>query len=402
MTMRSEKWMNRWWVVVGTMLIIPCIGAVYAWSIYRQPLAVLLGERQGIPPDSLVAPLNFVFSLVILFFAAGTIPGGMIQDRIGPKKVTIVGGAMLGLGLILSSFATDILHLYLFYGVISGLGIGFAYITPLATCNKWFPDKRGAISGIAVAGMGLGTMVFGPIGQYLIENIGALMTMRVLGVVFFILVAIGAQWMVLPPEGYKPTGWEPSHAQKNAVHYSPKQMMKTFAFYKIWFAFMVGTASGLMMIGIASPVGQEIAGLSVAEAAGIVGLLGFFNGGGRVFWGTVSDKLGRTRTVALYSVITATTMLTFNFINTSVPFAISLFIVTACFGGYMAVFPSLTADFFGTKHYGANYGIVYLAYGFGAPLGGWIGSAFDLSTAFTIASGCAFVAFLLMVTTRKE
>ena len=276
--MAEEKIMNRWLVVAGTMLIVPSIGAVYAWSIYRQPLAEILAAYQGVTPESLTAPLNFVFSLIILFFAAGAIPGGMIQDKIGPKKVTIIGGIMLGTGLILSSFATSVLHLYLFYGIISGIGIGFAYITPLATCNKWFPDKRGAISGVAVAGMGLGTIVFSPIGQMLIENIGPLYAMRILGVVFIVLVTIGAQWMVLPPEGYKPAGWEPGEKQKNAVHFTQKEMISTAAFYRIWISFMVGTASGLMMIGIASPVGQEIAGLSVAEAAGIVGMLGWRRG----------------------------------------------------------------------------------------------------------------------------
>lgn len=399
--MAGNKIMNRWFVVLGTMMIIPSVGAVYAWSIYRQPLAELLAARNGVSPESLTAPLNFVFSLIILFFAAGAIPGGMIQDRIGPKKVTVIGGALLGAGLILSSFATSVLHLYIFYGVISGIGIGFAYITPLATCNKWFPDKRGAISGVAVAGMGLGTMVFSPIGQALITNLGPFITMRILGVVFFALVTVGAQWMIPPPEGYKPAGWEPSASQKAAVHFTQREMMSTPSFYKMWIAFMLGTASGLKMIGMASPVGQQLAGMSAAEAAVIVGLLGLFNGGGRIFWGSVSDKLGRTRTIALFSMITALTMFSLNFISTPVPFAIALFTITACFGGFMAVFPSLTADFYGTKFYGGNYGLVYLAYGFGAPLGGWIGSAFPLKTAFNVAAACALLAFLIMLSTKR-
>ena len=132
-----------------------------------------------------------------------------------------------------------------------------------------------------------------------------------------------------------------------------------------------------------------------------MGLLGFFNGGGRIFWGIVSDKLGRTRTIAVYSLITAVAMITFNFISSAVPFAIAIFTVTACFGGFMAVFPSLTADFYGTRNYGGNYGIIYLAYGFGAPLGAWIGSAFPLSLAFNIAAGCALLAFVLMLTTKR-
>jgi MFS transporter, OFA family, oxalate/formate antiporter len=176
--------------------------------------------------------------------------------------------------------------------------------------------------------MGLGTMVFSPIDQILITNLGPFMTMRIPGVVFFILVTIGAQWMIPPPEGLKPAGWEPSAAQKAAVHFTQREMISTPSFYKMWIAFMLGTASGLKMIGMASPVGQQVAGLSAAEAAAIVGLLGLFNDGRRIFWGSVSDKLGRTKTIALFSMITAATMFSLNFISTPVPFAIALFTIT--------------------------------------------------------------------------
>ena len=399
--MKQDKLMNRWLVVLGTLMIIPSCGAVYAWSIYRDPLAQILSGHMGVSADSLTSSLNFVFSLVIVFFAIGALPGGMLQDRIGPKKVAIAGGALLGLGLILSSFATHVTFLYVFYGMVSGLGIGFAYMVPLATCNKWFPDKRGLISGVGVAGMGLGTIIFTPIGQALISSVGPLVTMRILGVVFFLLVVIGAQWMVVPPVGFKPVGWEPNATQKTIVNFSQKEMMRTAAFPKLWITFMFGCAAGLMMIGQASPIGQQLAGLSIAEAAAIVGVLGIFNGIGRIFWGSVSDRLGRMNTIALVSGLTGVAMLSFNLVSSPVPFVILISLVTLCFGGYMALFPAVTADYFGMKFYGGNYGIIYLGWGAAAIVGGWIGTAFSLQTSFYLAASLSGICVLLALLTKK-
>jgi MFS transporter, OFA family, oxalate/formate antiporter len=398
--MSEQKVMNRWLVVAGTLMIIPSCGAVYAWSIFIKPLAQILSGHTGISPESLNAPLSFVFSLVILFFALGALPGGMIQDRIGPKKVTIAGGILLGLGLILSSFATDVTYLYLFYGVIGGTGIGFAYITPLATCSKWFPDKRGLIMGVGVAGMGLGTIVFTPIGQMLIENVGPLMALRILGVIYFILVIIGAQFMVLPPAGYRPANWILPATHRPEVNFTQREMLRSPSFAKIWIIFLLGCTSGLMMIGLASPIAQEIAGMSAAQAAVIVSMLGIFNGGGRVLWGGLSDKLGRMNTIAIFSAITAMAMISLNFFTGTIAFALAIFTVTMCFGGYLAVLPSTTADFFGTKYYGGNYGIVYIGYGVAAPLGAWVGTAFPLQISFIIAALLAFAAFGLALFTK--
>ncbi|MFH5882626.1 L-lactate MFS transporter [Liberiplasma polymorphum] len=399
--MKNDKIMNRWLAVLGTLMIIPSCGAVYAWSIYRDPLAQILSEHMAVTADSLTPSLNFVFSLVIVFFAIGALPGGMLQDKIGPKKVAIAGGALLCLGMIFSSFATNVTWLYIFYGIVSGLGIGFAYMVPLATCNKWFPDKRGLISGVGVAGMGLGTIIFTPIGQALISNVGPLVTMRILGVVFFLLVTIGAQWMVVPPLGYKPSGWQPNELQKNVVNYTQKEMMRTAAFPKIWIIFMLGCAAGLMMIGQASPIGQQLAGLTVVEAAAIVGVLGIFNGLGRIFWGFASDKLGRMNTIAVVSGITGIAMLSFSIISSAVPFAIAISIVTLCFGGYMALFPAVTADFYGVKYYGGNYGIIYLGWGAAAIVGGWIGTAFSFQTSFYLAAALSGICVLLSLLTKK-
>ena len=201
--------MNRWLSLLGALLVIPCLGAVYSWSIYQGPLQEFFAARMGVQPDSLQMPISMVFSVVILVFAVSAYFGGKLQDGIGPQKVTVAGGVLLGLGLILSSRATSVMHLYLFYGLISGTGLGFAYITPLATCNKWFPDKKGLISGVVVAGMGLGSLVFTPVGRAMVLSRGVMDTWLALGFVFMGLVCTGSLFLKLPPAGYRPPGWNP-------------------------------------------------------------------------------------------------------------------------------------------------------------------------------------------------
>lgn len=225
--------------------------------------------------------------------------------------------------------------------------------------------------------------------------------MRILGVAFFLLVTIGAQWMVVPPDGYKPAGWELLATQKKAVNYTQSEMFRTGSFIKLWITFMLACSAGLMLIGQASPIGQKVAGLTPVAAASLVGLLGIFNGLGRLLWGAISDKLGRMNTIATVSAITAVAMYSLNFVSTAMPFSIAIAIVTLCFGGYMALFPAVTADFYGTKHYGGNYGIVYLAWGTAAIVGGWIGTAFELQTAFVFAAVLSAICVAIALTTKR-
>lgn len=395
-----EKIRNRWLCLIGALLVIPCLGAVYAWSIYQIPLQELYGERMDLPPETLSTMINMVFSVVILILSIATIFGGMLQDRIGPQKVTILGGLLLGLGLILASRAATILQVYLFYGLVGGTGLGFAYIPPLATCNKWFPDKKGLISGIVVAGMGLGSLVFTPIGQELVSRYGVLTTWFALGIVFFIMISAGAFFLKPPPVGYRPPGWtEITVKNRRLANFSQREMLATPTFYSLWVMFLIGSAAGLMIIGLASPIGSELAGITAAQAAVIISLLGIFNGLGRVLWGTVSDKIGRLRTLFILLATTAITLFSFLLISTLVPFFIAMATVTLCFGGFLSVFPAATAEFYGTQNLGGNYGLIFVSYGVGAPVGMYLGSALSLNIAFiSSAILCLGAAGLALIT----
>ncbi|HWQ71827.1 MAG TPA: OFA family MFS transporter [Desulfitobacteriaceae bacterium] len=395
----SEKVMNRWFVVIGALLIQVALGAVYIWSVFKAPLI----EKFGWEP----AATSLTYSITILMFAIGTIIFGKIQDKIGPKKVASIGGILLAIGLILSSFTTSVTWLYISFGVIGGLGIGAGYVCPLATCVKWFPDKKGLITGLAVAGFGAGALVFTPIAKSFITSVGILTTFTYLGIIFGICVIVGAQFLKNPPPGYKPAGWNPPEPVSGGTKavgadYSTSQMMKTPQFYLIWVSYLFGAAAGLMIIGQALPIATA-QGLNAALAVSAVMIVSVFNSLGRILWGTISDKFGRIRTLMLIFVICGITMICLKlFVGTMILVGVSL--VGFCFGGFLALYPSLTADFFGTKFLGMNYGTVFLSYGIAGVAGPML---YDLmkspvagqlsSTPFVISGILCFISLILIV-----
>jgi OFA family oxalate/formate antiporter-like MFS transporter len=361
--MSNGKTFNRWWIVLGAILIQLCLGAIYAWSVFRIPLQKIL----TITPTQASLP----FSFVLIFFALATIIGGRWQDKAGPRVVAIAGGILLGLGMILASFAKSLAAIIVFYGIVSGIGIGFAYVCPISSGVKWFPDKRGLITGLSVAGFGAGALIVGPLARALIDSAGVFNTFRILGIIFLVLVFIGALILRNPPVGYKPEGWNPPVTTTTSrVDYSPGQMLSTGQFYLIWLIYFFGCATGLMIIGQTSPIGQELAKLSGKTAAIAVSVLAIFNALGRIFWGKVSDAFGRLRTLFLIFLICGIAVLLYNLIAVLHPYYwIGISLVGLCFGGYLAIFPAVTADFYGTKNVGVNYGFVFTAYGMGGLLG---------------------------------
>jgi OFA family oxalate/formate antiporter-like MFS transporter len=366
--MAGEKTFNRWLIVVGAILIQLCLGGIYIWSVFRKPLEMASGEGGlGLTPSQATLP----FSLVLIFFAIATIIGGRWQDRAGPRLVSTVGGVLLGAGMLLSAFGKSYPALAIGYGVIGGIGIGFTYVCPVATGIKWFPDKRGLITGLSVAGFGAGALILAPVARALIDSIGIFSTLATLGAIFLVVVVAASQLLRNPPEGYAPEGWTPSpKSQATKESFSTGQMLRSPQFYSIWIMYFFGCLAGLMIIGQTSPIGQELAGYSAATAALAVMLLSIFNGAGRIFWGRVSDALGRMKTLFVMFLLCGIAMLLYNVIPAFPPFYwIGVAIVGACFGGYLALFPAVTADFFGTKNIGANYGFVFMAYGVGGLLG---------------------------------
>ena len=359
--MVEEKTPNRWIMVVAAVVMQLCLGILYAYSVVRGPLTKELGYT--------VKQTGYPLMASFFFFAVGMIVAGRWQDKAGPRKVALVGGVLLALGAaVAGAMYKDLTWLVIGYGVLGGLGVGFAYVTPIATCIKWFPDKRGTITGLAVFGFGAGTLIFGPLLSKLIASSGIANTFYVVAVIMLVFVCGSGAIFQVPPAGWKPEGWNPPAptpgAQVIKTNYLPSEIIKTGSFWVLWLIYFIGAAAGLMIIGQAVPIGVEVAKLDKAVAAGGLGIMALLNGLGRLFWGGVSDKLGRTKTViTCFVVYILAFVLVLPTSSTFLTWLVGICAVGFAYGGYLALMPSLTADYFGTKSLGANYGYLFTAWG---------------------------------------
>jgi len=385
--MAGEKTFNRWLVVVGAMLIQVSLGAVYIYSVFKPSLIAKF-------PTWSATDLALPSQLILAFFAMGVIFAGKIQDKIGPRIVATVGGAMLGAGLIIASFATDLTMFTIAFSVIGGLGIGTAYVCPIATCVKWFPDKRGMITGLAVAGFGAGALVFTPIAKAFIASSGIMATFMYLGIIFLVAVVLGAQLMILPPAGYKPAGWNPPAApapgagKVSGGDFTTMEMLKTPQFYLLWITYFAGCMAGLMIIMNITNMWQSPSMIDLAKAMPTVSkdafktvadqgalavmIVAILNAAGRLVWGQVSDIIGRKTTLIILFAYAGVIMLLLNTFTSYTMFLVGVCSVGFCFGGFLGLYPAVTADYFGTKNVGANYGFMFAAFGAGGLLGPWL------------------------------
>jgi OFA family oxalate/formate antiporter-like MFS transporter len=361
----EENLGNRWRFVVAALVMQLCLGVLYSWSVFRGPLENLHGWSK----ETSIAP----FTTSLLCFTIAMVIAGFWQDKKGPRLVGSVGGLLLGSGCLLASLIGETsTGLIVSYGVLGGLGVGFAYVTPIATCVKWFPDKRGMIVGLAVMGFGAGSLIFAPLLEALIGSDPALYastiprTFTIMAVVFYVFVIGAAQVYRVPPAGWKPAGWEPPAAAAGAKEeFSPGEMLSTWQFYVLWLIYALGTSVGFVAIGQASPLIREIAAGAAAFSGGTaLGVMSFFNGIGRLSWGSLSDKIGRNATtVAMYAVYLIACLFLLRTATGFWPVLAGLCMVGFSFGGYLALLPSFTADYYGAKNVGANYGIMFTAYG---------------------------------------
>ncbi|MFZ0816214.1 MAG: OFA family MFS transporter [Candidatus Sulfotelmatobacter sp.] len=362
--MAEQRLPNRWGIAVAAVVMQICLGAVYGWSVFKIPL--MRAEHWS----ETAVQLNF--TLAIFFLGVGTIVGGLWQDRKGPRLVSTVAGVVYGIGYILAGvFASNhsLNGLYFAYGVLTGLGMGMGYICPVATLVKWFPERRGLMTGVAVCGYGAGALVMSPIAARLIIAHSVSYTFVVLGVVYLILVTASAQFYANPPQGWKPAGWVPSSAVAKAAtsyEYTVKEALGTWQFWMLWAMLFLNVSAGIMIISQASPMAQQLVGMSAISAASMVGLISIFNGLGRVFWAWVSDYLGRSRVYFLLYLIQVILFFSLPGIHNLTLFSIAFAIIGLCYGGGFGTMPSFTADFFGAKFMGGIYGIILLAWGAGA------------------------------------
>ncbi|MCG8538409.1 MAG: OFA family MFS transporter [Clostridia bacterium] len=393
----SQTKPNRWIILAASIIINLCIGSAYAWSVFQTPLINIFGWSTA--QTSLAFTLNLALLPIAMIFA------GRIQDQKGPKVVALVGGLIFGLGIILTGFTSSLTILYLTYGVLGGIGIGTVYACTVANTVKWFPDKRGLAGGLTAAGFGSGAVVFAPLAVSFINNYGVLTSFKILGSIFMVGICICSLLLKSPAQDWKLEGWEPKTNTSSAVNKdkTAKEMIRSSNFYILWGMYTIGCISGLMIIAHASPIGQEVIGLTPEVAAAAVSFLGLSNTIGRIFWGAISDKIGRYNTLIAMYIVSASLLIVLSNAGNFLMFLVGICGIALSFGGFLGIFPSITADNFGAKNLGINYGVLFTAFGVAAVLGPRIAalvkqsSGGDYTRAFIIASVMNIAGIILTV-----
>jgi len=373
---------GRWFLVIAGLVIMLCLGAIYAYSV----IAVFLRRVFESPPPEgyglkvTSTEMQIPFIVFLLVFSLTMPLMGRYIERYGPKKVAILGAIFVGSGWISASFANSPWILALLYGVLGGLGVGIAYNCPIVTSTKWFPDRRGLAVGLTILGFGFSAALIGPLTDILVANFGVFVTLQIFGVTFLILMVLSALLLRFPPEGWKPEGWKPpkrNTARAATRDLTWREMVKTRLFYALWICYTLGTLAGLMAIGISKQVGLEVAansGMSEVEVSALLTNLmipfAFCNGFGRPIFGWMTDKLTPRRTAIIsFTLIISASILIFANRSSITAYIIAFAILWLNLGGWLAIAPAATAYFFGTKDYARNYGLIFTAYGVGAIIG---------------------------------
>jgi len=421
---------NRWLVVAGAVLIQLALGAIYAWSVFTQQLTAPDGSYRFSASEA-----AWIFSAGLATFAVVMVLAGRWQARLGPRLLAVLSGITLGAGYVLGGFfGTTFWAQLLFIGIVGGAGIGLGYVVPIAVGVRWFPDRKGMVTGLAVAGFGFGATIWvqlagswfgGLLNTSSVFGLPGVQSVFVIyGIAFAALVLAGSVVMVNPPEGYAPAGWTPpppgTTGHGGAVNFAARDMLHTPQFYALWLVFMVSALAGLMVIYCIKLFGIDALQYhGVANAGAVAGTAmawyAIFNGVGRIAWGSVSDRIGRRPAIMLMTALQGAVMLATYHVFITAGHELG-FILAACligfnFGGNFALFPAATADFFGNRNLGANYGWVFTSYGVaglaGPPLAGYFkdlagGSTYPIAwmAPFIIAGVACLLGTLVIALTR--
>jgi len=375
----AMKVANRWGIVVAAIVMQLALGAVYAWSVFVVPL-----EKANAADKWSDTQVTLTFTIAIAVLGIGAAIGGFWLDRVGPRIVGTTAAICYGLGVFLAGFSTHSLPLmYLSYGVLGGLGMGLGYIVPVATLVKWFPDRRGLVTGLAVCGFGGGAVLTAPIASSLITSQGVGTTFIILGIVYLVMVLVAAQFYRNPPAGYVPAGWTPSAkqtAQRAARDFTPSQALSRGQWYVLWAILALNVTAGIAIISQAKPLALDALGVplttkdvaSLALATTFVSLIGVFNASGRFLWAWLSDLIGRRQVfMSMFALQIVLFVLLAIVLNAhSYALLITLgFIVALCYGGGFGTMPAFAADYFGPKKAGSIYGVMLTAWSAGGVLG---------------------------------
>ncbi len=393
---------GRWLLAGAAVLVQLALGAVYAWSIFVNPFIDQMGWSRT------ETSLPFIVTIGVLF--VGTLVGGRIQDRIGPRPVVLAGGIIYSVGVMLASLVQTPDQLWLLiltYGVIAGLGLGAGYIVPIAMLVKWFPDKRGLITGVAVAGFGAGALVTAPVANRLLVADDVSQVFLPLGLSYLVATVVGGAMFRNPPAGYQVPGFDGSAARVAGTgeSYTLGEALRTPQWYVLTAILALNVTAGIALISQAAPAAVEVAGMSASGAAGVVGALAVFNGAGRVVWGWASDFIGR---MPAFFAIFALQVLCFGLLPSASPvpmFVVLGALVYLCYGGGFGTMPATAADFFGPKNAGGIYGAMIVGWSIGGVVGPLVIAAIADATGgfavpFYIIAAMVLGAALLPATTK--
>ncbi|SOC02710.1 OFA family oxalate/formate antiporter-like MFS transporter [Ureibacillus xyleni] len=399
---------NRWLIALSAIAIHLSIGGAYAYSVYKLPIVTEMGWSET------NVTVAFTIMMGLAGFAAALF--GSLVEKLGPRKSAMVAAVLFGAGQAGAGVAIlmDSVVLYwLTYGLLSGLGMGIGYIAPVSTLVKWFPDRRGLATGMAVLGFGSGALITAPVAANLMEGVGISTTYFILGASYFVLMILGASYIAPPVQGYMPEGMKnaatagKTKVKQDLAQMTAREAVKTKYFWMLWSMHLVNVTAGIMMISVASPMAQEIVGLSVAGAAAMVGLMGMFNGGGRLIWAAVSDYIGRPNIFVIFFVIQVITFAVLPFTTNVLLFQVFIFLVVSCYGGGFSNLPAYASDLFGTKQLGVIHGYLLTTWSLGGIFGPILVNTVKNMTnsyipVFYIFTGLIAVSLLISLLLRSE
>ncbi|ALS75709.1 MFS transporter [Planococcus rifietoensis] len=404
--MKTNK--NRWLIALSAIAIQLSIGAAYAYSVYTKPIS----ETMGWSPTE----ITYAFTIMMALGGISAAFFGGFVEKNGPRKSAMVAAFLFGLGQAGAGFATQIDSLVLFlltYGFMSGMGLGVGYIAPISTLVKWFPDRRGLATGMAVMGFGAGALITAPVAASLIASVGVTTTFYILGISYFILISLGASYIAPPPEGFMPKGMEADLAsgkkvmKKDLAQLTARQAVKTRRFWMLWTMMLINVSAGIMIISVASPMAQELVGLTAAGAATLVGIMGIFNGGGRLGWAAISDYIGRPTVFMMFFIIQIVAFVMLPGITNVIIFQVFILLIVSCYGGGFSNLPAFIGDMFGTRQLGAIHGYLLTTWSLGGIIGPAIVSQVYAATnsyvpVFYIFIGLISVALVLSILIRMD
>ena len=383
---------NRWFIALAAIGLHISIGSVYAWSVLTRPIMADMGFT--------LSQTTWTFSLAILMLGLSAGFLGSFAEKIGPKKSGLLAMLFWVTGLLGTAYALSIHNLtllYLFYGIIGGIGLGIGYITPVSTLVKYFPNRPGFATGLAIMGFGLASLIAGPLMQYLVAQVGLVDTFIILGVIYLVIMGASSLYLKAPqpkhptrPTKDKSTMYVHNHGML------ANDAMKTWQFGALWWVFFINITCGIGLLSLASPMAQETIGMTPAAAASLVGIIGIFNGGGRIAWSTISDYFGRAQTYMLFFIIQIIAFYLLAETNNALIFQILILLIITCYGGGFACMPAYLADLYGIRQLSTIHGRILTAWGLAGIVGPMLVSYFhEAGYGYTTALECFAALFVL-------